>query len=186
MISFRLNGGCPDAYLVFKNSTPANSGGRACADPGSANECDLRLHGWPKLQGLFLQRRHRRLRLSELQERAGVPERRGAEGAIGGLTSGEVPRANSGRSADRSSPGEIPPAPSPFAGRAAAPRGATASASPTPARPMLRTRRMEPRGDRGRRVQNRRQRSRPDLRLAGRQGPSGQGQFLPGPPGQRN
>lgn len=29
--------------------------------------------------------------------------------------------------------GEIPPAPSPFAGRSAAPRGATASASPTPA-----------------------------------------------------
>src|SRR5208282_1530419 len=94
-----------DAHILVEMSALGFANGRrAGANARAANECCLRVHGRTKLQGFFVQQRHWRLRLSELQKGAGVPARRSAPRTTGCVASGEVSRPNAGRSTGRPSP----------------------------------------------------------------------------------
>src|ERR1700693_4049417 len=60
-------GGRLDTEILFgKFALACADSRRVRADTDAANECCLCLHGRTELQGLFVQRRHGRLRLSEL------------------------------------------------------------------------------------------------------------------------
>src|SRR5208283_2326715 len=97
--------GGSDAHIRFEMSSfGCADGGRARADPGAANECCLRVHGRTKLQSLFVRQHHGRLRLSELQEGAGIPAGRSAPRTTGRFAPGKMPRANACRSAGRPAP----------------------------------------------------------------------------------
>src|SRR5208282_3524484 len=102
--TYAERGGSDAHILVELSAFGCADGQRARADAGAADECCLRVRGRTKLQSLLVRQHHGRLRLSELQEGAGVPARRGAPRTTGCFAPGKMPRANASRSAGRPSP----------------------------------------------------------------------------------